>query len=97
MVVDLFDTTEGHDVLKASAPDVFEALMAAKVDEDDVQEVLLSSVSIGGQGDDGTVDSACNSTVSGDAYAMKIEGRCKKLGIDKYIKKEPPSSPFSVR
>ena len=54
-----------------------------------IQEVLLSSVSIGGQGYDGAVDSACNSTVSGDAYATKIEDRCKELGIEEYIKKSP--------
>ena len=83
MVVDLLDTNEGHEALRASVPEVFEVLMAAgsvppadgnavggdasplavgNADGGDaqtwnehIQEVLLSSVSIGGQCDDGAV------------------------------------------
>ena len=91
----------GHQAAEAdlaSATGTYEVLMATSSagpsDERSVQEVLLSSASIGGQGDNGALDSACNSTVSGDAYAHRIEERCRELGIAGYIKKEPQLAIF---
>ena len=86
-MVDLLNTSEGHEALQRQVTGIFEVLMAsgsvspadghavggdasplavgnadggdAQTWKEHIQEVLLSSVSIGGQGDDGTVDSAC--------------------------------------
>jgi hypothetical protein len=54
----------------------------------DMAEVLVTGKlpTIGGSGITGSVDSCCNATCAGDAWCIRFEAACRKVGKARYIR-----------
>ena len=64
------------------------------VDFPHLTEEALTAESIGGSGEGGTVDSACNATVAGDAWANRFLELVEAKGLMRFVYDTPAICAF---